>query len=73
MKIDFGEHLVSAEDTPDMDRWMHHLHKNVSMEERKELFHEAHRDGQAHFSPKLGVHLVLRREDGGTYTLEKGR
>ena len=71
MKIDFGEHIVSAEDSPDMDRWMHHLHKNVSFDERKELFHEAKRDGEAHFSPKLGVHLTLTRNPDGTYSLQK--
>lgn len=71
MLIDFGKELVSCEDDPHLERWLAHMKRNMSYEERTELFREARRDGEAHFSPKLGVHLRLQRKPDGTYTLSK--
>jgi hypothetical protein len=70
MKINIGEHTISSDD-PNLDRWMHYLHKDMRHEEREELLHEAKHDGAAHFSPKLGVHLVLKRNPDGTHELIK--
>jgi hypothetical protein len=65
---DFGEHLVKFNKS-----LKHHLHHLTSLkhEERQDLFHEAKTSGDAYFSPRPGVHLVLRRNHDGTYTLDK--
>lgn len=65
---DFGEHILTAE--PGLkSHFMRFL--SLNSQERRELFRAARADGKAYFSPRPGVHLVLRRNTDGTYRLER--
>ncbi|MCL5435785.1 MAG: hypothetical protein M1275_01770 [Patescibacteria group bacterium] len=65
---DFGEHLVKFE--KGMEHHLHHL-ASLKPQERRDLFHEAKTSGDAYYSPRPGVHLVLKRNHDGTYILGK--
>lgn len=68
LQHDFGEHLLSA-DEGIKSHFMRFL--AMKAEERRELFRAARADGKAYFSPRPGVHLLLKRNSDGTYLLEK--
>ena len=65
---DFGEHILSA-DKSLKSHFMRFL--SMNSQERRELFRAAKGDGKAYFSPRPGVHLILKRKSDGTYILEK--
>lgn len=68
LQHDFGEHILSA----DKSLKSHFLHfLNMNSQERRELFRAAKGDGKAYFSPRPGVHLILRRHHDGTYQLDR--
>lgn len=68
LQHDFGEHIISADNS-----LKSHFMRFLAMksEERRELFRAAKADGKAYFSPRPGIHLVLKRKPNGTYILEK--
>lgn len=69
MEIDFGKEIVSCENS--LEEWLSYMKNHLTYDEREVIFKEARRDGKAHFSPKLGLHLMLKRSNDGTYTLER--
>lgn len=74
MELHFGDKVVQCDDH-NLHPHLEHLKESMSQKERDDLFHEARfgADKAAYFSPKPGVHLVLRHDPSGHYTLEKGR
>lgn len=67
---DFGEHLVNFH--PHIEHELHHL-SSMHPEERRDLFHLAKIKGIAHYEPRPGIHMVIRHNHDGSYTLDKGR
>lgn len=65
---DFGEHLLSADDSLKSD---FHRFLRMDQKERRELFRAARGDGRAYFSPRPGVHLIIKRNPDGTYKLDR--
>lgn len=67
---DFGGHQIHFE--PHFQREVHHL-AGMHPEERRDLFLMAKTRGVAHFESRPGVHMMMRHNPDGTYTLEHGR
>ncbi|MEK9180949.1 MAG: hypothetical protein AAB871_01810 [Patescibacteria group bacterium] len=72
-EIHLGDKIVKYEDHS-LAKYAERMHHSMTHEERRDLFHEAKHgsDRAAYFQPKPGVHLVLRHDPSGHYTLEKG-
>lgn len=65
---DFGSHKIKF--SKDLQHELHHL-ANMTHEERRDLFHEAKTSGDAYFSPRPGIHMVIKRDHSGGYTMER--
>lgn len=68
----FGDKHVAIEGAH-AEEVLRHLEHHLSQEERHELFHEAHRDGNAHFQVRAPSgdykHFTLIHKDG-KYSVE---
>ncbi|MEK9180950.1 MAG: hypothetical protein AAB871_01815 [Patescibacteria group bacterium] len=69
---DFGVEKVKIEG-PHADEILHYLVHAITYDQRKELFREARRDGNAHLTYRTGgeyKHATLKRNSDGTYEIE---
>ena len=66
---DFGGHKIHFE--PHFQNDVHHM-AAMHPEERRDLFLMAKTRGAAHFESRPGVHMMLKHNHDGTYTLEHG-